>query len=312
MMKNSNGYLLVFLILTFGCANESKVEEIFDFDISPDDRNIVFSLSDGRNVSLFSMKIDGDSTKLLLHSNDSISYSGVSYSGDGSSILFIKSYSDKILKSSLCTAQRDGSNVRTQLMVNEIITEAIFSKNGKEIIFCKANQFDNYSPLARKSPHGFDIFSYGISTRTVKKITSLNAYNILHISEIDSTHLLFRVEAAQESAIYMVVKEHPEDLIRILPTNRLREDYQYSNPVFNQNANVLIFTAPYELYSMNMTDKIASLIYDAKGLSPIQIVRTFNKEKKVLFRESHEKKIIHILDLVSKNDELINVEAKIN
>jgi hypothetical protein len=278
--------LLFFATDFFVCACRSQPHESYigSFDISKDDHHILFSFDKNGESTVYEMNIDGSGLHTLIPSNKSKSFVNPKYSMDGESILFIEYNNTDVQKSTLCIAKSDGTVIKRLTEDDEIITEAIFSKNKNEILFCKANKYDKNSSIGIKAAHGFDIFRLNYLTKEISRVTNLNAYNISSLSEIDSAQILFNLDGGPDGGMYSVSAGITKELKRFQTANDPRKDESmYSNPKYIEKYNIIVFTAPYELYKMDKESRNAELLVDAKGTSNINSVVFFNTSPFILF-----------------------------
>ena len=305
-LKNS---LFVFLfLLNFSCSVQDIHEEIGSFDISPNDDRILFSLKKGKDASIFSMDIEDGNKKIIIQSDDIFSYVRPSYSSNGSQILFVKYEKKNITRCVLCVSNADGTNIETIIEGDEIITEAFFSKNGRDIIFCRAKAFNKNSPIGIRNAHDLDIFSINIKSKTIQQISHFDAYRISDISEIDSAALLFYLSASDKKGIFSIDKKAPSVLKKITTENKVRESDMYSSPDYSAKYNNLVFITPYELYLMDLKSGIAELIYDGKGETLIDAAKPLKNKRQLLFIKNIKKDIFFSLDLNNNNVKPINIE----
>ncbi|EGQ26045.1 hypothetical protein HMPREF9372_1912 [Sporosarcina newyorkensis 2681] len=65
------------------------------------------------------------------------------------------------------------------LSVDSLITEVAFDPKNPELLFyLQAAKFTNYSPVAAKHPHDFDVHSYHLKEQTYTKYTDMKKYNM--------------------------------------------------------------------------------------------------------------------------------------
>jgi TolB protein len=169
-------FILFFAFTSNRCRKEDKEIIIGNFDISNDDKQIVFSCYNNNSSSIYSMDINGQNTKLLVKASNIKSYFNPKYSHDCSKIVFIAYVNGDLKNCALFIANSDGTNIIRLTNGGEIITEVAFSSNDSEIFFCKANVFKKYSPLGQDQAHDFDIYSINIKKRKIKKISELKSY----------------------------------------------------------------------------------------------------------------------------------------
>lgn len=249
------------------------------------------------------MNIDGSEMKKLIESKNGFSFSNPKYSPDGKTFLFIESDSNNIENATLCISNIDGSNTKHIIKDNCIITEAIYSFNSEEILYCRANEYSQNSPVGRKDAHGFDIYSFNLLSNRKSKITNLKAYGINNIVEYKNG-ILFHMESGSNGGIYISEKQKIKEYN---PLNNPRKDKSlYNNPIVLQEYNHIAFTAPYELYLMDET-KIAKLVYRSEN-SNIMSLANYHTKPKVLFTKQSELNFYSI-DVENKNLELIKISS---
>lgn len=281
----------VFVVLNISCNNAQErtaLEGLGSVRLSPDDSAVVFSFHRRDHGEIYKGSIDGSSIRNLLPSPKDTSYVNPVFSSDGEKILFLAFPSDK-KTSNIFIVEKNGSNKRQITFQDKIITEAVFAENGSAVYYCKAHANRNYSPIGRPAPHDFDIYCIDLSDLKERRITSLNAYNIVGISEIaNGTYILARIDDEKGMGMYVVSVDNPAEVKKIVPANdpRGRADL-FADPDYSANFNKLAFTAPYELYLMDMENRKAELVYRPSGndIGHLTNVLIFNHQKKILFRK---------------------------
>jgi hypothetical protein len=278
--------------------NNSQVETkrvLSDFDISKNDSLIIFSMRTKNGSSIYQMNIDGTEQRKIISSNKNISYFSPRYSKDGKKIVFKKYSKTNSLIREICIANSDGSNVEQLTNLKENITDAIFSSYSNEIYFLKATEYGNYSPLAPEQAHGFDIYSLDLSTKEEKRISKLNAYGLHFLAEFDSTSLLVTLQGGDEGGMFLCQKSPFKLLKRIVPKNNPRRiPSLYYAAKYSKTYNSLIFSAPYELYIMDMDTKMANLLFSNVGHTTIDDFYFFNTLPKVLFKKENDLSLFSI------------------
>lgn len=279
------------ILLINSCqSKQTQKNSMGDFDISKDDNHIIFSFfSINKGSSIYTSNIDGTGIKQLIKSDEYKSYFNPKYSPDGKKIVFLECERGDVNNAIICIAESDGSSIERLTAGNEIITEVIFSDYGNDIIYCKANEYEKYSPLGKKQAHDFDIYSVDILTKEITKLSNLKSYGVYKISEIDSSNILMHMSAGPDGGMFLFTKDTPNDLRRIIPINNPRGDASlYYTPLYSKQYNLMAFIAPYELYTMDMESRKAKLLYDNKGYSHIEYICFYNTQRKILFSKKGE------------------------
>jgi len=283
------------LIINLCSCDKSQVSEkaIGIFDISKDDKTILFSYFKDNTSSIYSMNIDGTNIKTIIESKNGKSFYNPRYSSDNKMILFIENDVSDKENSSLCIANADGSNI-IQLTNNlNIITEAFFRENNNEIIFCKANEFKNYSPIARKMPHGFDIYSINLKTKKTSQLTKLDAYSINYAKEIEGK-IVFQIKSKLYNGVFALA-DNVHHIVPFIANGDSEDVKANSDFLFLPDKKEIIYISNYDLYKMNsITNKEEFLFTSNLGI--ISLMRKFNTSDKILCSIQNETNLCIIED----------------
>ncbi|MFB3386584.1 TolB family protein [Flavobacterium sp. LAR06] len=303
-MKIKTILLFILLINLYGCVNQPGIEDsLGTFDISKDDKKILFSYKKVNKSSIYSMNIDGTNIRSIIEAKNGKNFVNPRYSNDKKKILFIESSMQGQKNSSLCIASPDGNNIIK--VVNElgVITEAFFRSNVDEIIFCKANEYKKYSPIGRKMPHDFDIYSINLTTGRLVRLTNISAYSINHITEIDGK-ITFNLKSNAYNGIF-TLSEH--NIVPFISNGKFKDKIVSSAFLFLPEKKEIIYVDSYDLFKMNTkTKKSTFLIKSDFGI--VSLMRRFNNSKKILCSMQNDTNL-YILDnnLFSKSVISINL-----
>lgn len=272
------------MMLVFSCKGKNTDSgEFGTFDISANDQQIVFSyLKDGVS-SIYEANIDGTSLRKIIGSEKGDNSYNPKYSPDGKKLVFVMNKKGSI-NSTLCLSNTDGSDISYLTDDKHIITEASFSLNGELIYFCMANVYARYSPLAPKNAHDFDIYSFHIKDKKIQKITNLKSYGLRNISDLNESYILMRLEAGPDGGMYLCAKDSATASKLLIPVNNPRKYSSfYYTPIYADNLKTIGFTAPYEIYIMNVEDMVAKLVFSNKGDTNLGYIAFYKNQKKMLF-----------------------------
>jgi hypothetical protein len=286
----------IFLCGILSCSSGNNPgERIASFDISPDGKQAVLSFRKSNLTwSIVTLDFETGAVKELFSATNEDILMRPRYSASGDQIIYIEKAGRIPNKSRLITASIDGKNKRT-LIEESLITEALFRNKDRAVVFCKAREYLASSPIGVPAPHGLDLFELQLDNLSVRQLTHINAYGINSVSAIDSGRLLFRLEGADDGGIYMLAKN--SQLSRIVPLNDPRNNATYYNtPNYDSLTQTMVFTAPYEIYSMILPAKIATKLYrsDAGHIYSLKL-------------SSDGRKAIFILDIYRKS--LFSIEV---
>ncbi len=148
------------------------------------------------------------------------------------------------------------------------VTEGAFMPGGNEIIYCGAATITNYSPLARKAPHDIDLYSIKADGSNSKKLTSFHAYEFsnINLNQTGDT-LLCKLIIKGVEGIYLLSLS---DTIKIKieavnnPRPEIGENF-YGSPAYAKDNKQISFTAPYQLYTLNLADKKCAEVWSTFG-----------------------------------------------
>ncbi|WP_367330295.1 hypothetical protein [Sphingobacterium multivorum] len=282
--------LLIFpyflIIILFGCGGNhlADINRLIDFDISPNGKDIIFSVLNNGKSSLFRSDITGRNSKLILSSDEGLSLYNPKISNDGENIIFIGEKKGS-LKNSLWTSKIDGSDLRLLIDTTGLKIDFTFSTDNKLIYFTQAQEFAGYSPLAQKAPHKFDIYEYNILNKNISKISNFNEYGIYNISDVDAGRILLSIRGGDNGIFFYLKKQN--QLHKIVTQNdSLRNSTGYSNPVFIDDKHI-VCSSFYQLMLINLENKIEKCILSSTGTQFSEI--RFNKAtQRVFFKKNDE------------------------
>lgn len=248
--------------VSFGQNTEQVSGELSPiFDISPDNKTLILSVSNGENSTLYLYSFTDNSLTQL---TDKIGYySRPVFSPKGDKVIFLsKGLSSQT--SDLCSINLDNKQIKKLTDGKVYVTEATFSKNGEKIFYCGAGTITNYSPIARKAPHDLDLYSIERDGNNTKKLTDFHAYEFTGIEPNQKGDTIL---CKFSSGIYLLsladtVKTKVEAVNN--PRPQIGESF-YGTPTFSKDNKQISFTAPYQLYTMNLADKKCEEIWSSFG-----------------------------------------------
>ena len=248
--------------VSFGQNTEQVSGELSPiFDISPDNKTLVLSVSNGENSTLYLYSFTDNSLTQLTDKRGY--YSRPVFSPKGDKVIFLsKGLSSQT--SDLCSINLDSKQIQKLTDGKVYVTEATFSTNGEKIFYCGAGTITNYSPIARKAPHDLDLYSIERDGNNTKKLTDFHAYEFTGIEPNQKGDTIL---CKFSSGIYLLsladtVKTKVEAVNN--PRPQIGESF-YGTPTFSKDNKQISFTAPYQLYTMNLADKKCEEIWSSFG-----------------------------------------------
>lgn len=264
----------LFFLLGLGYGKEKPANGIYTglleaFDVK--NEKAVFAYSLKGKVGIYISDLHGKNAKRLAEAGEGEIIHHPVFSTDGKTVLYIATPEDREqVKSSLYVMNVDGSEKRKLYSIDSLITEAVFAPDSKTIYYLQAETFTNYSTIARRGAHDFDLYSLDVSGGQPKRITSMKDYMLesltvspdgkeVYVTKQDdqhsktaedifaSKHKVFRIPLAHLEKIEPVslqgIKEDVFD-VEVSPDNRWMAFNSIANPGTNENFQ-------YEMYVLD-------------------------------------------------------------
>lgn len=229
-------------IASFGQKTEQVLGELSPiFDISPDNKSLVLSVSSGENSTLYIYSfLVNDLTQFT---DTKGYYNRPVFSPKSDKVIFLsKGLSSQT--SILCSINFDNKQIKKLTDGKVYVTEATFLPDGEKILYCGAGTITNYSPIARKAPHDLDLYSMEQDGNNSKKLTDFHAYEF---TGIEPNRKGDTVLCKFSSGIYLLSLA---DTVRIKletvnnPRPQIGDSF-YSTPTFSKDNKQISFSAPY-------------------------------------------------------------------
>lgn len=290
------------------------------FDISPNEKNIVIAKSKEESSHLFQYSLI-DKTLTRLTNKEGEYYSRPVYSHKGDKILFL-SKNLKNEKSDLCLLDIESKEITKLTNGTTYVTEAVFHPSENKIIYCGAEFLGSYSPVARKAPHDLYLYSISLDSYDNEKLTKLGAYELSSISLSQTgDSVLCKLTEKDYDGIYLMSLIDTSIIQKIEAINNPRPQIGnsfYSNPNYSENFKNISFTAPYQLYTLDLDSKECEEVWSTFGKDSQAMVifsKFYNSNEKLIFsilkienRQYGRNAFIKIVDLKTK--EITNIEIK--
>lgn len=292
-------FILFISTVSFGQKTEQVSGELSPiFDISPDNKSLALAVSNGENSTIYIYSFADNKFEQLTDSKGY--YSRPVFSPKGDKIIFLsKGLSSQT--SDLCSINLSDKKIQKLTDGKVYVTEATFQTNGEKIFYTGAGTITNYSSIARKAPHDLDLYSIEQDGNNSKKLTDFHAYEFIGIEPNQKGDTIL---CKLSSGIYLLsladtVKTKLEAVNN--PRTQIGESF-YGTPAFSKDNKQISFTAPYQLYTMNLADKKCEEIWSSFGKDE-QAMPIFSK-----FDPSNKKIVFAVLAIVNRQ---YNRNAKI-
>lgn len=304
-----NLYTLFIIALSIASCdynNDDNIDGIHSFCISSNDSFLIVAYEKDNTLQLYKYQMHSKAATRFINES---SFGHPLISNNNNRVLLIN-YDTTKVHSSLWLGTADQPLMKKLVDGDIFINEAIFSNS--LILYTQAREYTNYSPVARKSLHKFDVYSFDLDNQFNKKITDIDAYAIYGITAIDSNNILCRIDESEASGLYFINIQEGHISNRFVPKNCPRDSDLYYNPYYSTAHKSLFFEAPYELYYLSFSDSIAKKIFTNPPKGHIYKYSVFNNSARVAVIHSSERDIIDIYDFSGSIIDSINIREAIN
>lgn len=264
------------------------------FDISPDNKSIALAISNGPISTIYIFSLEED--KLVQLTDSKGYYSRPSFSPQGDKIIFL-SKNLEAETSDLCSIDINTRKIIKLTDSKTYVTEGVFMPTGNEILYCGAGIITNYSPLARKAPHDIDLYSIKIDGGPSKKLTNFNAYEFSDLSPNlkGDTILCKMIVKGVEGLYFLSLSDTVKTKIEAInnPRPEIGESF-YGSPSYAKDYKQISFTAPYQIYTLNLSDKKCAEVWSSFG-NEEQAMPIFTK-----FNNTNEKLYFSVLKIINR------------
>lgn len=293
---------VLLLTVVFFCSTADKESFILGgFDVSDDDRKVVFSFKEDQSTSISILDLTSKKTKKIIEGSPEWAYGDPFFVKGDSLILYVK-LRNNVQSSAICLFNINYNYEECIYSDEQVILEA-FMLNQDELVFTKASEYSKSSPIGMKNAKGMDLYKFNMKNRKVSKLTDYNFYRINNIGIIDS-EIIFDVKDSRYNGLYKY-SFIEDSLIDISPTNDPREGKKYySNPVFSKLDGKIYFTAPYQIYKMDRLENLADLVLD-KGNGIITDLMPLALSNEIIFIKQRDANF-YLMNLDSKQIETID------
>lgn len=223
---------------------------------------------------------------------------------DLSKILYINYPEAKMEVCNICLYDLKDKKADTLLANGKLITSVLLSSNGQYVYFTSAAEIRNYSPIARKAPHGMDIFEITIENKQIRKLTSLNAYSIQGLTTTPNDSSI-AVNIFDKNGLGLVsTKTGKFNKLRINSSRNEVEEYFFAVDIKRDS---MIYLAPYELYKYNFKTNASEFILRCPGGGQCDVVQPDSSWTNILIGEGDQ---TYLYNLSAKRFTEVNLKIK--
>jgi len=254
------------------CTTQKKSEQgVGTPHLSKDDKTLYFQYFNGMNGSICKMNITDSVFKQISPIANEFTFYNPRLTEDEKNIVFVGRRIGTDL-STIFISDGDSSSIKS-LFTTESVYDAFLSKNKAEIIYAKPDTIANYSPIARKAEHGYDIFSFILESKKISKLTNFHSYSIDGISDYKKDSLLYTDE--DKEGICAIARNNPTNpriIIRNNDSNNMH--HLYIDPVYDEKYNVFVFHNSYEICIMNAKKQIKRIYLSKQMIGSFCVFHT--------------------------------------
>lgn len=266
--------LLILAGISLGeAASAQKAIILSDARVSPSAQEIALSAAEGLNYAVYEQSLIADS-KAAKISIDAPGFHcfAPAYSPDGNYLLYLKeptSTNKKSIYADVVLYDRQHRTSQQLTTGQQNIRQALFSADGKRIIYIAAGFFGSYSPVGPKAAHELDLHSMTLDGNNHVQHTHLKAYLLgnLALLQAPDTYLLnindprqklsgTYVYSFSDSTTFKLVKDKVADehLLSYLPN------------LATSSRKTVVYSIGDELFVKNMRNGSSDKVY----VGPIQ------------------------------------------
>ncbi len=272
-------------------------KEIRSPRLSPDGKEIVFTLHSNTSSSIY--KVDVNGTNLTVLSKPGDYDAEPAYSPDGKTIAFTSFQHD--WQGDICLMKSDGSGKVCLTTGAEQDFNPIFSPDGSKIYFIRALSDDKDMPMAMSAWQEHDIYSVNVDGTGLTRITRMQSLGLADLSmSPDGKRLLARITTSEKTSIWIIPLKNPENMEPVQPILDkcessyflLRDPYwcnppDLRKPMFAPDGRSLLFvwkaSSIENLFVMDLETRKVKNITDWKN-SPVLIDPSFSHDgSKIVF-----------------------------
>jgi TolB protein len=253
--------------------------------LSPDDEKIVFPFYQSGDGALYQANLDGTEVVQLTYPRQNESHVHPRYSRNGEKLLFLsQEKTAENLKQSLYIMNMDGSDLMRLSENEELIIDAIFSEDDKQIYYLGSKNYNSEGISPKEGPVNVDLYSISVTGENKERLTETESLRkrSLSITEDGKKIGFVQVDKGEEgktSSNFFVYDIEQKEAKMVKPSEGVSADLIYSGRI-SPDGSLIAFSAGstnsrkrsqtiYELYTMDINgDKV----------EPVTSFRTFITE----------------------------------
>ncbi|WP_164670488.1 PD40 domain-containing protein [Virgibacillus doumboii] len=227
-------------------------------DLSGDDETLAFSYYHGDDASLYTVPVTGGTAEPLAVPEEGKSFINPKFSPDDQNVAFVKEWTEEEQRyGQLMIVDRKTGQITALTDSDGLVTDAAFSPDGQSLFFLKASVYKNYSSIASKRPHDYDVYHYNLKTGATEQITYKNAY---HMSDLtvtpDGKQLMYRTYRNTDQIIFHSLEDGTTEKSMVPNGDFASNAPIISSPELSPDGNKIVFS------DVATKDKNGTFIYE--------------------------------------------------
>lgn len=290
-MKHVNMAFLFCVITLISCGEKKPQKGIANIKLSLDDKTIYFQYFDGTKGSIYMVNVGDSVPKKIIADSFNVSYCFPKVTNNNDKKILFKGTCFNNDTTTIFMFDGDGSNIK-RIFSDIGIYDFYYNSASGEIVYNKYDTVANYSPVASRAAHGYDLYSYSIKEKQIKRLTSFHSYNMNEIEEYKDDSVMFS-NFDKVFGIYSVSLHNPSKLHIIVENNELNGYvYWYSNPIYVKRKNMVLFQNSYFNIFKVTNGKVEQIYFsDGKQISSFCV---YNTQDRILFTMEDDTNIYSI------------------
>lgn len=268
------GLVLLFLLVGTSYGRSSRWQ-ITSLAISPDGKLVALVALNGSTSFIYRIAVETGVATRLTDAKDGEENSP-SFSSDGKRIAYAYEPGDH-RRSRIVIVNVDGSEMHQWSPSSETDLSPVLSPDNETIVFCRADFYGSYSPIAQPHPHGWNFFAANLDGTNVRQLTTERFYMVSRPAvSPDGKNIVVvteGLETEEQIAIYSITTPGPP--VRTfrphVPKEVSRKHPIFAYPNYLPDGSILFMAADkyldYDVYRLNPDTGAIEKLTDGNGYS---------------------------------------------
>ena len=261
--------------------------------VAPDAQKFSFSATAGTAFSIYEQPLgtEGRAEKISVDA-PAFHCFAPAYSADGKYLLYLKEPTATSKKSNYADVMLYDRQLHTTTALTagqQNITQALFSPDGKRIVYIAAGFFGSYSPVGPKAAHELDVYSMALDGTAPIQHSHIKAYALGNIALLQApgTYLLNIFDPRQKlSGTYAYSLTDSTRFQLVKDQVAAAHGLSHLPNLTTSPQKTLVYSIGVELFVKNMRNGASTLVYTGAADSNPHPMAFVGGQNKVLFSET--------------------------